>query len=210
MKSLLEIFKENKCDKASHLYHEIYEMYFRPRRLDPIKILEVGIWKGLSHKSWIEYFPNAEVYGIDIFTRIEEEDVPVLKEKRMHHIKGDSTQSEIESKIREKWGDIVFDIVIDDGLHTPDANRRTFENLHHFINPDTMYFVEDVWPVKDMTEEERKHHWILKKIEEITIKKYDEFLYSLYTRNSNPMKYDLRKRSGKMDSYLIKIERNLL
>ena len=31
------------------------------------KVLEIGVETGRSHRLWLEYFPNARIYGYDIF-----------------------------------------------------------------------------------------------------------------------------------------------
>ncbi|MEE8114112.1 MAG: class I SAM-dependent methyltransferase, partial [Nitrososphaerales archaeon] len=36
------------------------------KRDAPLKILEIGTNKGSSLRMWTEYFPNAQVYGLDI------------------------------------------------------------------------------------------------------------------------------------------------
>jgi hypothetical protein len=66
--SLLEqIFKKYKTDKYDHYYANLYEEIFSHLRDNKINILEIGVFFGLSHLSWNEYFTKAEIYGIDIF-----------------------------------------------------------------------------------------------------------------------------------------------
>lgn len=205
MKSLETIFRENMTDKYDHHYHEVYNAFFESRRNERLNILEVGIWKGLSHKAWLEYFPNAQVFGIDIFSRIMPKDVPILKHPRMHYLVGDSTNPEIKEQIRREWKGIKFDIIIDDGLHTPDANRKTFENLMMFFSDKFEYYIEDVWATWKMDEKELKHRWLESKKEEFTSNKTNALIFTLKSR-FNVVEYDLRKKSGKPDSYLLGVE----
>ena len=160
--SLNELFNNLGCDKGSnefkgrppHNYHLLYQPDMEPKKNEKINILEIGILRGKSIEAFIKYFPNAEIYGIDTFKRISASQINILSHKRVHYISGDSTSKNISNQIKEAWPDIKFDFIIDDGLHTPDANRYTFLNLIDFLKDDGIYYVEDAWPLHIMTEEE--------------------------------------------------------
>jgi tRNA G46 methylase TrmB len=72
MSELLKIFDKHDCDKGSrkHFYNEVYEPHFEKVRNDPINILEIGVFLGESTAAFHEYFPNANIYGIDIFGNV--------------------------------------------------------------------------------------------------------------------------------------------
>ena len=128
------LFNKHGCDKSSkHNYHRVYEKEFSHYRDKEINILEIGIFKGDSIKAWLEYFPNAHIYGIDIFTRIIPEDIEVLSDERVHWIRGDSLSKSIVDFVQDAWHGIKFDIIIDDGKHTPEANRLSFKYLNQFF-----------------------------------------------------------------------------
>jgi len=150
---LEQIFTKYACDKGStglrgpnkdsgHGYHKIYEKYFESKRLEKLNFLEVGIWKGTSHMSWLDYFPNSNIYGVDTIIRNEKE---IYTKERFKYIKSSSMDSGLKSRIKSAWGDIQFDFIIDDGLHTHEANRKTFENLYPFLKSGGVYFIEDVY-----------------------------------------------------------------
>ena len=140
---LKELLQKYKCDKSSkHSYELCYEKHFLPVKNEPINILEIGIFKGESMKVWLEYFPNATVYGIDIFQRIKENELPILKNPRVKYLKLDSVSKQAKQIITENWGDIKFDFIIDDGLHTPVANRLTFLNFIDFLKNDGVFFMK--------------------------------------------------------------------
>ena len=63
LEQILNLYGSDKSTK--HYYHTIYEPYFEKIRYDKINILEVGILDGKSMLAWLEYFPNAEIYGIE-------------------------------------------------------------------------------------------------------------------------------------------------
>lgn len=207
---LNEIFRKHSCDKDRHHYYEVYAKDFEPRRNDPINILEVGIHKGSSHSSWVDYFPNAQVYGIDIFTwpdgstRITPEQISILKHERVHWLKADSTLP-IYSDIKSAWGNVEFDFIIDDGLHTPEANTKTFENLIGFLKDDGIFYVEDVWPLDIMTENEWSHQWMKDRPERYNLDLWDGFAKAI--NQYKVTKIDLRGPSRMPDSYIVKIEK---
>ena len=48
-------------DKSSlhHDYLDFYDRFLSPLRLEPICILEIGVWYGASLSMWAEYFPRS-------------------------------------------------------------------------------------------------------------------------------------------------------
>lgn len=204
MSELLLAFNKHKCDKAGHHYYKEYESILSGKRFESIKILEIGIFKGTSFSAFVDYLPNAQLYGVDIFTRIKPNEVPILDHHRVSWVQGDSTRSHIANKIKRAWGeDIKFDIIIDDGKHTPDANRLTFKNTVEFLSDDGIYYIEDVWPIDIMNDEEYNNPWIQKHKEDYTREKFDKFKQSL--AGYSVTRIDLRKETKKPDSYLYKV-----
>jgi hypothetical protein len=143
-------FDKYDCDKGHrHSYERVYEPIFEPLQNEAISILEVGVFAGSSMLAWADYFPNAQIAGIDLFRRVALHEVP--KHDRVTLIEGDSRTIEIAGH---------FDIVIDDGAHNFISQRQTFENLHTCAS---RYFIEDVWPLGRMTDEELAHPWLRNK-----------------------------------------------
>ena len=203
---LKELLQKYKCDKSSkHSYELCYEKHFLPVKNEPINILEIGIFKGESMKVWLEYFPNATVYGIDIFQRIKENELPILKNPRVKYLKLDSISEQAKQIITENWGDIKFDFIIDDGLHTPVANRLTFLNFINFLKNDGVFFIEDVYPIDKM---EKPHPWFKQsgRIEQYTLKQYQKFIETLQSFDVTHI--DNRKITKQPDSYIIEIQKN--
>ena len=207
MPTLLDLYKKYDCDKGTtgkhpHHYHTVYEKAFEPVREEPIKILEVGVWWGTSFSAHLDYFPNAELYGVDIFTRVAQKDVKADKDDRVHLLKADSTKASVTDAVRKKWGDIEFDFIIDDGLHTPDANRLTFKHLYPLLKEGGTFFIEDVWPLDKLNFEELNHPWIKNK-PAYSLYKYKDFESHI---SQYPIKrHDLRKKSGLLDSYIFEV-----
>lgn len=199
------ILQKYDCDKSSkgHYYYTEYEKHLEPIREESIKILEIGIFKGTSLRALHEYLPNAQIYGIDVFTRVPAKDIDILEKDRIHWLKADSTSITLDSKIQKEWGDIQFDVIIDDGLHTPEANKKTFQHLINRLAANGVYYVEDAWPIDIMSSQEMKTPWIQKHSEDLNILKMNDFLTTI--EKYNVERIDLRKKSKRPDSYIFKI-----
>lgn len=202
MSELEQLFDKHGCDKGSkHKYHIIYESIFEPLRDKEINILEIGVFDGASLKVWLDYFPNANIYGIDLFSRVAMEDVQVLNEERCQAIKGDSTNIATAELVKKQWPGVKFDIIIDDALHVPEANAKTMHNFFPLLKENGMYSIEDVWPLDIMSSREWNHHWIQKRP-----KGYNMLKWSLLAKElegKTVTRYDNRKATGEGDSYII-------
>lgn len=157
---LCKIMEENGSDKGStkeqshHNYTKFYHRLFQPIRNKNINLFELGLGSAnpsipsfmvngtpsASVRGWREYFPNATIYGADIDKDILED------EERIHKFYCDQTSP---SSISEMWDhdklvDVLFDVIIDDGLHTLEANSCFFENSFHKLKDDGVYIIEDV------------------------------------------------------------------
>lgn len=57
----------DKCSAtaAAHDYLRKYEFFFKELRKERFTLLELGVFKGGSLKTWEEYFENAEIIGVD-------------------------------------------------------------------------------------------------------------------------------------------------
>lgn len=101
-----EILTKYDTDKISHhRYGDVYDRVFSQfDREAPLNILEIGTQKGGSLLAWKEYFPNANVYGVDIVDVVTDE---YRKD----------TVNRVISDIKDWKNNIEWDIVIDDGSH---------------------------------------------------------------------------------------------
>lgn len=203
VRNLKEIFDSNKCDKSSkHGYDAVYTELFEPLRNTPLNILEIGIFRGESLASWVEYFPEGTVYGIDVFTRVQPADISILQNPKVRWSKCDSMDSKVASTI---WSDVEFDIIIDDGLHTPEANKLTFEAWFPRLKRGGLYIVEDVFPYERMTVAEKKHPWLMASPNVYNDSKFDTFKLAIsrYTHDI----YDRRELTGQPDSCLYVVKK---
>ena len=203
MSYLKQLFDKYDCDKsAKHNYHEVYEPLFEPRKNDPINFLEIGVFKGASTSAIHEYFPNATIYGLDIFERVKAEDIDILKDDRVEWLKGDSLNPSITDAIKAKWPDVKFDFILDDGAHWPEANQKTMKNLIQFLANDGIYIIEDVFPMSIMTQKELNLDWLKKSPKKYDMLKYYAFEDAMKDTGLSINRYDLRVGNAP-DSYVV-------
>lgn len=56
-----------KTDKVTHHgYHRFYDYFLNPIKNHKMNILEIGVDDLRSLKMWLDFFPNANIYGVDI------------------------------------------------------------------------------------------------------------------------------------------------
>ena len=160
MKTLVELFDKYGCDKGNikHRYDRVYAPALEPYRKDSFNILEIGVFKGNSTEAFIEYCPHVDIVGIDIFIRVDVKDIPIFNNRHVHPIKCDSLVGPTEEF--KKIAGNGFDIIIDDGLHTHEAQWKTFENFIPYLKEGGAYFIEDVWPYDLMTPKQKQHPWL--------------------------------------------------
>lgn len=155
---LCYIMNKNQSDKSSshHNYTLEYDRLFYKIKETAKNIFEVGLGTnnldvesnmgvngrpGASLYGWKEYFKNANIFGGDVDSRI------LFQDERIKTFFVDQTKTET---IQEMWNNddlknIFFDVIIDDGLHKPEANINFFKHSYHKINPYGIYIIEDVY-----------------------------------------------------------------
>jgi len=136
MKTLTEIGKSFNTDKATyHNFTEFYDNYFNNLRNESFKVLEIGIFKGESLKMWKEYFPNSEIYGLDI-TNLKH-----LEEDRIFIEQADQTDIH---RMNTVFPNTKFDIIIDDGGHSMYQQQLTLISMLHRLKRGGYFIVEDL------------------------------------------------------------------
>lgn len=137
-RNLDELAMQFGTDKSSlrHNYCKYYEEHFASWRYKKFNLLEIGILNGSSLKLWKNYFPNAQITGIDInpeCKKYEEEKISV-------RIGNQIDVSFLSSLVKEK----KYDIIIDDGSHIWDHLVISFEFLFPHLNEGGIYCMEDL------------------------------------------------------------------
>jgi len=130
-------FPTDKDDR--HNYTAYYDLLFPLYLSESVNILEIGVKKGGSLKLWRELFSvDSHIYGIDI-------DPGVNTFVMDSHIKVMVFDSRNKTLMKRAIGSTTFDIVIDDGEHSPDAQFSTFMGLIDHLKPTGLYVIEDVY-----------------------------------------------------------------
>ena len=115
-----------------------YDHVFGPVRHKVKRMVEIGVQSNASVAMWQEYFPNAEIIGIDIDPECKQ-----FESGRVKIIIGDQTdRAFLEAFARENFGTI--DIIVDDGLHTPNAILTSFSSLYPALSTHGIYAIEDL------------------------------------------------------------------
>jgi hypothetical protein len=128
---------EYKLTKRRHDYLKRYNFYFRQKRETVKKILEIGVDRGESLKTWSKYFPNATVYGLDIDERAKK-----YENEKIKIIIADQNNEDDLRKIYNQHND--FDIIVDDGSHKYEHIIKSFIHLFPILKNSGVYVVEDV------------------------------------------------------------------
>lgn len=137
--NLSSLAKKYNTDKgpAGHYYTKVYELMFGPMKQSTKKIYEIGILGGASLRMWADYFPQANVYGIDI------EDRSNLNSERIHTFVADQAERAQLQKSIDAFGS-DYDIIVDDGGHTMKMQQISFAYLFPHVKRGGFYVIEDV------------------------------------------------------------------
>ena len=122
---------------------ENYDRYFSKIKKQKLKIIEIGIGGhdmedrgGSSLRSLAKYFKNSKIYGIDLINK------KLHERKRIKTFKGSQVDKNFLTEICKTYG--PFDIIIDDGSHFVEHQKKTFEIMFNFLNFEGIYIIEDV------------------------------------------------------------------
>jgi SAM-dependent methyltransferase len=141
-------------DKGGHKYTPLYSALLQERGKQALRIFELGVGTnnpsapsnmgafgapGASLRGWRELFPHAQVYGADIDRDI------LFQEDR---IKTFYCNQLDRSSVRAVWSHPELqggaDIIIEDGLHTFEANVCFLEESLEYLRPGGIYVTEDI------------------------------------------------------------------
>jgi trans-aconitate methyltransferase len=129
-------------------YTPTYEMLLGSQRFKVRKVLEIGIGNlsqmshvhgyqpGASLRMWRDYFPGAQIFGLDIDPQV------MIQDARIETRVCDQSNAEALKHIGEEWG--KFDLIVDDGSHDPQHQLLSFETLWPYLREGGYYIIEDV------------------------------------------------------------------
>jgi hypothetical protein len=160
------LFRKYGSDKDVNGYTPLYHSLFKHLREKPLEILEIGIGTlipgapssmvgyaqpgykpGGSLRAWRDYFPKATILGCDIQPDTQ------FTDDRITTMLCDSRREEL---LWPALGNRRFDIIIDDGSHWDECQRKTLQNLWRYVKPGGFYIIEDVTETSRIPTEFRK------------------------------------------------------
>lgn len=195
---LCEIMGRNRSDKGEvniesswHNYTPFYYSIFNDMRERRLRVFELGLGTnnvnipsnmgkdgrpGASLYGWSEFFPNSSIFGADIDANV------LFNTDRINTFYCDQTNVQT---IKRMWKTPKliddFDIIIDDGLHTFDANVCFFENSIHKLKRTGYFIIEDIC--------KHEEHLFVNKIKEWETR-YPECYFKLLNIPSTTNNYD--------------------
>ena len=139
-KNMYDLGIKHGNDKITHHRYDLIYPMFLSQFNDKIKMLEVGLGDGsggtgYSRNMWKEFFPDSDIFVMDIHNEFEDE-IGVV-------IKGDQSNLLDLERTSNLVGELDF--IIDDGSHHPEHQVKTF---NYFFNKNLknggLYIIEDI------------------------------------------------------------------
>jgi len=138
---LFDIFAADTNVHKWHHYFEIYEKHFTSYRDRPIRMLEIGVFRGGSLRMWKQYFhPESVIVGIDIDKSCKDHE---RADDNVFVRIGSQADPDFLAQVTREFG--PFDIILDDGSHKTHHQNISFGALFRASLKDGgCYMVEDM------------------------------------------------------------------
>ncbi len=138
---LFDIFSADTNVHKWHHYFDVYTTHFGKYRDRPIKMLEIGVFRGGSLRMWREYFHvDSTIVGIDIDKTCKDHEIA---DRNVFVRIGSQADPRFLAEVNEEHG--PFDIILDDGSHRTHHQNISFGALFRSALKDGgCYMVEDV------------------------------------------------------------------
>lgn len=148
------VFENQGCSKVEFSPVYSYMLGKINSQKEAPRILEIGIGTnkkgmvsamdksylpGASLRSYKQLLENALIFGVDF------DPSSLFSEERIETAFGDQTRLETLLKLKREFGS-VFDLVIDDGLHSTEANLNTLIFGLTVIAEEGIIYIEDISP----------------------------------------------------------------
>lgn len=161
-----------------HSYGPIYERIINGMaKRRNLKILEIGILSGSFVQVLHELFPHAEVYGVDISLKNYKYHHQNKNSKNVHIFEMDGTSKETADYLNE-----CFDLIIEDGSHLPDHQKKTLDAFAPYLKKNGVFVIEDIPQGSDKLKQDLarigvKHHLTMEWVDLTHVKhRFDDIL----------------------------------
>ena len=155
---LMNKYGSDKGDTApwgkGHRYAPFYDALFSRVRAKPLNLFELGVGttnlevksnmtasgtEGASLFAWRDYFPNAQIIGADI------DKACLFSGSRIKTYYCDQLKPITIRNMLEEFGDdLMFDIILEDGLHTFEASFCLFFHINSKLKKGGLFIIEDI------------------------------------------------------------------
>jgi hypothetical protein len=151
---LRALFQKYGSDKSTgHNYHLLYAWLLSSRRNGDFSMLEIGLGTnnidvpsnmglegkpGASLRSFRDWAPRGKIFGADVDKRV------LFAEERIETFYVDQTKPEVLGELAARFAPGSFDMIIDDGLHSSEANLNTLLFALPLIKSDGALVIEDI------------------------------------------------------------------
>ena len=133
---------DKKITENGHGFSQFYEDHLKIFRNKKINLLEIGSFSGASAAAFSKYFPNSQIYCLDI-NLINFK----FRSKRLHVFGTDTSNKKMMLKFLDKidfYNKIkFFDIIIDDGSHILSDQLNSLNFFYKLVKKDGFYIIED-------------------------------------------------------------------
>ena len=141
MKSVLDAlglkYGTDKASGGGHNYLHFYERFLWPLRDQKITVLEIGVGGGPSLRMWKEFFPLAQVIGMDI----EPHKAQYAEDRIAIEIGDQSSKADLQRLI-DTYGS--FDLIVDDAGHREEDQMSCFNTMIPHVRLSGFYILEDI------------------------------------------------------------------
>jgi len=141
--NLSHLVDNSRTDKNTvHSYLELYQKLLVNKKETAQNVLEIGINQGGSIKLWYDFFPNANIYGLDI-TNIEHMWSEIRDKNRIILFSSDAYDEEFFNNYF-LIKNIKFDFMLDDGPHTLESMKKFIQLYSKLMTDNGILIIEDV------------------------------------------------------------------
>ena len=106
--------------------------------------------RGASLRMWRDFFPNAQIYGVDISP------TAIFQDERINTF---LLNTKVEADMRQLIDNIGpdIDLVVDDGTHRERSQLQAVRALMPLLKNDVIYIIEDVTNPESIKKELREY-----------------------------------------------------